>query len=255
MSASTPPHPVLRKYYASDDARQSFVTALFDASARSYERFGKVMSLGSEQRYRRQALARAGLRPGMKLLDVATGTGLLLRAASRIVREPDAVVGLDPNTSMLREARRATVGPLVQGRAEELPFRDATFDLLSMGYALRHVTALEAAFGEYRRVLKPGGRLLMLEISRPRAALTRWLVRTYIRQVVPLVMWTLGAARPPRLLTSYYWDTIEACVPPDMVLAALRRTGFTGAEHRVLAGVLSEYVAQRPSGKGVAAPP
>jgi demethylmenaquinone methyltransferase/2-methoxy-6-polyprenyl-1,4-benzoquinol methylase len=245
MDASTPPHPVLRKYYASDEARQSFVAALFDASARSYERFGTVMSWGSEQRYRRQALERAGLRPGMKLLDVATGTGLLVRAAMRIVREPPAVIGLDPNASMLREARKATAGPLVQGRAEELPFRDATFDLVSMGYALRHVTALEAAFGEYRRVLRPGGRLLMLEISRPRSAVTRWVVRTYIRQVVPLLLWMLGATRPPRLLTSYYWDTIEACVPPDTVLAALRRTGFAGAEHRVLAGVLSEYTAQR----------
>jgi demethylmenaquinone methyltransferase/2-methoxy-6-polyprenyl-1,4-benzoquinol methylase len=246
MAPSTPPHPVLSKYYASDDARHSFVTALFDASAAHYEQVGRVLSLGTEHRYRRVALVRAGLRPGMKLLDVATGTGLLARAGQRVLGTTSAVVGLDPNASMLRESRKAGTGPLVRGRAEALPFRDGTFDVLSMGYALRHVTDLETTFGEYLRVLKPGGRLVILEITRPRSALTRWLVRGYIRRVVPLVLRIARAGRPAGLLMTYYWDTIETCVPPEAILGALREIGFVEPRHRVLAGFLSEYVAVKP---------
>ena len=247
MAAATPPNPMLSKYYASDDARHSFVTALFDASAAHYEQVGRVLSLGSEHRYRRLSLERAGLRPGMKLLDVATGTGLLARAARRILGETGAVIGLDPNASMLRENRKAGAGPLVRGRAEALPFQDGAFDVLSMGYALRHVTALETTFAEYLRVLKPGGRLVMLEISRPRSALTRWLVRGYIRRVVPLVLRLTTAGRPAGLLMTYYWDTIDTCVPPEAILGALRASGFGEPRHRVLAGFLSDYVAVKPA--------
>jgi demethylmenaquinone methyltransferase/2-methoxy-6-polyprenyl-1,4-benzoquinol methylase len=247
MAAWTPPHPVLTKYYASDEARQSFVTELFDASAAHYERVGRVLSLGSEHRYRRRSLERAGLRPGLKLLDVATGTGLLARAAQGILREPRAVIGLDPNATMLQENRKAGAGPLVRGRAEALPFRDAAFDVLSMGYALRHVTALEITFAEYLRVLKPGGRLLILEISCPRSILTRWLIRAYIRRMVPLILRLTLSGRPAGLLMTYYWDTIEACVPPEAILGALRETGFGEPQHRVLAGFLSEYVAVKPA--------
>jgi demethylmenaquinone methyltransferase/2-methoxy-6-polyprenyl-1,4-benzoquinol methylase len=246
MGAATPPHPVLSKYYASDEARHSFLGTLFDASAAHYELVGRVLSLGSEHRYRRQCLERAGLRPGMTVLDVATGTGLLARAAQRIIREPRAVIGLDPNASMLRESRRAAAGPLVRGRAETLPFREGAFDVLSMGYALRHVTALEPTFAEYLRVLKPGGRLLVLEISRPRSALTRWLVRGYIRRVVPLILRLTAAGRPAGLLMNYYWDTIDACVPPEAIVRALGEAGFGEVRHSVRAGFLSEFTAVKP---------
>ena len=168
MSPPTPPHPVLDKYYPSDADRQSFVGALFDGAARYYNRIGWMLDLGSGPWYRRRTLRRAGLRPGMRLLDVATGTGLVARGAVDILGEPGQVVGVDPSRGMLREARKALAGPLVQGRAEALPFRDDLFDMLSMGFALRHVPDLEVTFREYLRVLKPGGRLLLLEVSRPR---------------------------------------------------------------------------------------
>ena len=169
MTGSTPPHPVLDKYYSSDADRQSFVGALFDGAARHYNRIGTMLDLGSGPWYRRRVLRRAGLRPGMRLLDVATGTGLVARGAVRILGDPGRVIGIDPSRGMLREARKALASPLVQGRAEALPFRDDLFDMLSMGFALRHVPDLDAAFREYRRVLKPGGRLLLLEVSRPRS--------------------------------------------------------------------------------------
>jgi demethylmenaquinone methyltransferase/2-methoxy-6-polyprenyl-1,4-benzoquinol methylase len=182
----------------------------------------------------------------MKLLDVATGTGQVARAAARILGDSRGVVGLDPSVGMLREARQRHAGPLVQGRAEEIPVRDGVFDMLSMGFALRHVATLETAFAEYRRVLKPGGRLLILEVSRPRYAVTRWVIRVYFQQVLPLII-RLGTASPDaRLLMKYYWDTIAECVPPATILAALRQTGFVDVRHQLVADCLSEYVALKP---------
>jgi demethylmenaquinone methyltransferase / 2-methoxy-6-polyprenyl-1,4-benzoquinol methylase len=247
---STPPHRVLAQYYRSERDRASFVTTLFDRAARHYDWVGHLLAFGSGPYYRRRALTHAGLRPHMTLLDVATGTGQVARAAARILGDPRRVVGLDPSGGMLREARRRHAGPLVQGRTEEIPVRDDAFDMLSMGFALRHVATLETAFAEYRRVLKPGGRLLILEVSRPRHAVTRWAIRVYFQQVLPLII-RIGTASPDaQLLMKYYWDTIDECVPPATILAALRQAGLVDVRHRLVGDCLSEYVALKPSPTG-----
>ena len=250
MATSTPPHRVLDRYYGSERDRASFVSTLFDGAARHYDWVGHILAFGSGPYYRRRTLARAGLRPPMKLLDVATGTGQVARAAARILRDPRAVVGLDPSTGMLREARRVHAGPLVQGRAEDIPLRDDIFDMLSMGFALRHVATLEIAFAEYRRVLKPGGRLLLLEVSRPRSAVIRLAIRVYFQQILPLIIRIGTGSEDARLLMKYYWDTIDECVPAATILEALRQTGFVEIQHRVVGGCLSEYVARRPPAGG-----
>jgi len=136
----------------------------------------------------------------MRLLDVATGTGLVARGAVEILGDPRDVVGVDPSGGMLREARTALSGPLVRGRGEALPFRDDTFDMLSMGFALRHVPDLEVAFGEYRRVLKPGGRVLLLEVSRPPSRVSRWLIQTHFQHVLPLLTRLSTGSEPAQLL-------------------------------------------------------
>ncbi|HEY3067862.1 MAG TPA: class I SAM-dependent methyltransferase [Methylomirabilota bacterium] len=236
------PHPVLPKYYESDAERQPFVTALFDGAARHYDRVCALMSLGSGQWYRRQALERAGLRHGMTLLDVATGTGLVARSAVPIVGDAQRIVGLDPSRGMLEQARKALGIALVQGRADELPFPGNHFDFLSIGYALRHVGDLDVAFGECRRVLKPGGRLLVLEITRSPSAVTRAVTRFYFQQVLPRIMWATTRSEPARMLTRYYWDTIAACVPPPVILDYLTRSGFVDVRRVVFGGCLSEYV-------------
>jgi len=121
MPSPTPPHPVLDRYYRHEGDRASFVATLFDGAARHYDRVGHVLALGSGPYYRRHALERAGLRPGMKLLDVATGTGQVARAALSILGDHRAVIGVDLNASMLGEARRSLPIPLVRGTAEALP--------------------------------------------------------------------------------------------------------------------------------------
>jgi demethylmenaquinone methyltransferase/2-methoxy-6-polyprenyl-1,4-benzoquinol methylase len=241
------PHPVLEKYYAREADRTPFVGALFDGAAPYYEWMGAIMSLGSEHYYRRLALRRGGVAPGMKLLDVATGTGLLARAALRVVGHSGAVVGVDPSRGMLLEqSRRGAVVRLVQGRAEALPFENARFDALTMGFALRHVADLGVTFREYLRVLKPGGRVVILEVSRPSSALTRWLFRVYLCRVAPLLARLRTRNPHAAMLMRYYWDTIDECVPPGVILDVLRQSGFEDVERRLTAGLLSEYRGTKP---------
>lgn len=245
--ARSAPHPVLTKYYASEGERRPFVGALFDNAAEHYDWVCALMSFGSGQYYRRMVLVRSGLRAGMKLLDVATGTGLVARAAGQILPEPGAVVGLDPSGGMLRQARQTLSIPLVQGTVEELPFAHDHFDFLSMGYALRHMADLGVAFRECLRVLRPGGRVLILEITPPGSPIARRIFRAYFENVLPRVARLTTGGAKAELLMKYYWDTIAECVPPDTILGVLKSSGFTGVERRVRGGLLSEYVGLKPA--------
>jgi demethylmenaquinone methyltransferase/2-methoxy-6-polyprenyl-1,4-benzoquinol methylase len=236
------PHPVLRPWYGDAEGHASFVRALFDSTAPDYDRANQVLSLGSGAWYRRQALRRAGLRPGMIVLDVAIGTGLLAREAARIAAPGGSVTGIDVSLGMLAEARRHGVpATLVQGRAEALPVADACVDLATMGYALRHVADLGGAFREFRRVLRPGGAVLLLEIARPDGRLAEALARLWFGHAVP---WACRVAMPGRqtgALMRYYWETIEGCVPPETILGQLRQAGFAEVACTTALGLFREY--------------
>jgi demethylmenaquinone methyltransferase / 2-methoxy-6-polyprenyl-1,4-benzoquinol methylase len=238
------PHPLLTRYYPDEASRRRQVLAWFDESAADYDWISGAMSFGSERFYRRQALLRAGLAPGMRVLDVACGTGALTGPIQEIVGPAGGALGLDPSTGMLLQARRRGVRRLARGMAEALPFPAAHFDFLSMGYALRHVADLRATFEEYRRVLAPGGRLLILELTAPRSRLAFRLLAFYLGRVVPLAARLGRGGRSSRDLMRYYWDTIESCVPPPVILAALAEVGFSQAERRVEMALFSEYTAR-----------
>ncbi|HKV08110.1 MAG TPA: class I SAM-dependent methyltransferase [Thermoanaerobaculia bacterium] len=246
-SPSSPlrPHPLLERYYADEPSRRRRVLSWFDESAADYDWISQAMSFGSGNRYRRQALLRAGLTPGMKALDVACGTGAVTTSVQEIVGTTGQTVGLDPSTGMLREARRHGVRSLVRGMAEALPFPDGRFEFLSMGYALRHVEDLRSTFQEYHRVLAPGGRLLILEVTPPRSRLAFHLLKLYLGRIVPLMARLGRRGRSSRELMRYYWETIESCVAPSIILSALTEAGFTQVERRVEMAIFSEYTAVR----------
>jgi demethylmenaquinone methyltransferase / 2-methoxy-6-polyprenyl-1,4-benzoquinol methylase len=240
--ARLPPHPPLQRYYESDEQRRGRVDRWFDQAAGDYDWINRAMSFGSGGRYRRQALVRAGLATGMSLLDVGTGTGGVAAEGRRVVGPAGRVVALDPSLGMLLAGVRHPVSRL-RGMAEALPVATARFDMLSMGYALRHVADLRATFEEYRRVLRTGGRLLLLEITAPPPGWSRRLLGLYLGGVVPLVARFGRGGRASRELMEYYWDTIAHCVPPETILDALAEAGFTQPRRRIELGVFSEYTA------------
>jgi demethylmenaquinone methyltransferase/2-methoxy-6-polyprenyl-1,4-benzoquinol methylase len=241
------PHPPLRDYYDREEDRRGFVDGIFDATAGDYDWINRLMSFGSGTWYRREALKRAGLRRGMSVLDVCVGTGLVSRVAGEVVGDDGWVIGLDASMEMLHEAKGLSAG-LVQGYVEQLPVADERFDFVTMGYALRHVADLETVFRECSRVLKPGGTLLILELTRPRSPWLYHIARLHLRYTVPLI--ARLRSREAYTLMRYFWDTIESCVPPEAVVQSLGTSGFGEARRHVIMGFFSEYVAVKSLGAG-----
>jgi len=245
-----PPHPPLTRYYGSGPRRGKYVIDLFNRTARHYDTIEKIF-LNTGLWYRRFCLRRAGLREGMRVLDVATGTAAVARGASQIVGSSGMVFGVDPSSGMLARARQVFRGPLARGFAERLPLASAAFDFVTMGIALRHVSDLVATFGEYRRVLKPGGTVWMLEGHVPSSGVGRELTRLLWARVIPALTVLATRSRDAKLLMDYYWDTVVQCVPPEAILQTLADAGFTEVRYEVvMPGVFCQYTAKRPLDSG-----
>lgn len=239
------PHAPLTEYYQTEQDRQAFLKKIFDDTAPDYDRIERMMALNTGPWYRREALVRAGLKTGMKVLDVGVGTGLVAAQECILTGDPKLVTGMDPSSGMMAASKLPEGVELVEGRAESLPFPDNHFDFLSMGYALRHIGDLGKAFSEFERVLKPGGRLCVLEITQAESALGRWLLKTYMRGVIPMLTRIVSRKKMTETIWRYYWDSIEACVPPDQVMATMRSSGMVEVDRFVSMGIFSEYRARK----------
>ena len=236
-----PPHSPLTGYYGEGKQRDQYVIGLFNRTAKHYNTVEKLFGNGGLL-YRRLSLRGAGLRPGMKVLDVAMGTAAVGRGAARIVGSTGLVVGVDPSPGMLAEAAKVFHGPRVRGVGQALPIRSDYFDFVTMGIALRHVSDLRATFSEYLRVLKPGGRLWILEGHVPRSALGQSLTRFVWARLIPGMTLVATGSREAKLLMDYYWDTVEKAVPPETIVRVLEEAGFADARFRVVVpGAFCEY--------------
>jgi demethylmenaquinone methyltransferase/2-methoxy-6-polyprenyl-1,4-benzoquinol methylase len=235
------PHPPLREYYEAPDRREHFVRDLFDDTAPWYDWSVAFLSFGSGGRYRREALARAGLTRGQRVLDIATGTGVVARAGLTITGSTNDIVGMDPSIGMLLAGREKEHFPLVEAGSEHLPFRDASFDMITIGFALRHFADLDAVFRDCRRVLRPGGRILIMEITAPASRAARAFLGAYMGGFVPLLATVITRRRKVGKMLAYYWATTRDCVRPEVILEALRGAGFGDVKRHVELGMFSEY--------------
>jgi len=204
------------------------VRAMFDRIAPVYDLMNRVMTAGLDGRWRRLT-AEAVVRPGDRVLDACCGTGDLALAAERA---GGRVVGLDFSERMLERARRKSASvEWVRGDLLELPFEDASFDAATVGFGVRNVADLERSLRELRRVLRPGGRLGILEITTPRGPL-RLFYRLWFDAIVPL----LGKLLRGGSAYTYLPASVRRFPGPKELAALLERAGFGGVSFRLLAG-------------------
>lgn len=220
---------------------------MFNAIARRYDFLNRVLSLGLDGRWRRATVEALQLRSGTRVLDVATGTGDL--ALTILDYCPDArVVGLDPSSEMLSlaDAKADRAGhpdlELEEGDARDLPFADASFDAVTIAFGIRNVPDRELGLREMKRVVKPGGRIAILELGEPEKGLLGFCARFYIRWIVPVV----GAVLSGRKEYRYLQRSIAAFPPTKEFCSMLESAGLGVLEVRPLMfGVCNLFVAQR----------
>lgn len=227
------------------------VEAMFDNIASAYDFMNTAMTFGLHRLWLRRALRMMRLRPGARLLDMATGTGdVALRLARRYA--PASVTGIDLSAGMLTEARRKAarerpeVGARLdfrQGDALAIEAADEAFDAATVAYGVRNFEHLEAGLRELARVLRPGGTLCIIELSTPQGSFTGPLYRFYSRRVIPAVgRLVSGDSRA----YTYLPESIAACPQRDDMTALLRRAGFSDARWRELTfGVVTIYIAKK----------
>ena len=209
------------------------VRTMFDRIAPVYDVMNRVMTAGLDGRWRRLT-AEAAVRPGDRVLDAACGTGDLALADRKAGAE--RVTGLDFSEAMLERARRksAAQSPVfewLQGDMLALPFADATFDAATVGFGVRNVADLELALRELRRVLRPGGRLAILEITQPRGALKPFF-SLWVDRIVP----ALGKILPGGAAYSYLPASVKRFPHAERLAELLGECGFSEVRFRLLAG-------------------
>lgn len=201
------------------DEKRTYVRRMFAAIAGRYDLMNRLMTLGRDRAWRREVVRRCALPPAGRLLDVATGTGDIAYEALRL--DPAArPVGLDLTRQMMLVGRGKHAGlafPFTEGDALALPFADATFDAACSGFMMRNVVDIRAALREQVRVVKPGGRVVCLELTMPRAPVFGRLFRLYFFHLVPL----LGGLISGQAAAYRYLPESVAVFPPPAELARL----------------------------------
>ena len=223
------------------------VTAMFDAIAPVYDRMNTLMTAGMDGSWRRKAVKAAAIRPGGSAVDVACGTGKLTFDLAKVAGASGRVVGIDLAAAMLAEARRVWGDcpgiEFVQGNALALPLPDDEFDAATIAFGMRNLQNYEAGFAEMARVVRPGGRVVCLELSTPRP---RWFGRMYLgtfRLFAP----ALGTLFRRRDAYEYLPHSLDGFPDPRQIAATMRRAGLVNVGFKRLAlGAVALHVGTVP---------
>jgi demethylmenaquinone methyltransferase / 2-methoxy-6-polyprenyl-1,4-benzoquinol methylase len=215
------------------------VRTMFDRVAPVYDVMNRLTTMGLDGGWRRLA-AESVVEPGDRVLDACCGTGDLALAAERA---GGTVVGVDFSASMLARARRKSGSvEWAHGDVTALPFADETFDAATIGFGIRNVPELEAGLCELARVLRPGGRLACLDLTRPRGLLAPF-YRLWFDGLVPLA----GKVLPGGEAYTYLPASVRRFPGPDDLAGVIERAGFDGVRWRLLAGgIVALHTARRP---------
>jgi demethylmenaquinone methyltransferase / 2-methoxy-6-polyprenyl-1,4-benzoquinol methylase len=220
--------------------KASRVRAVFESVAGNYDLMNDLMSGGAHRLWKQFALSQTGLRPGQRALDVAGGTGDLAAGMAKQVGAAGLVMLTDINAAMLSEGRDALIdrGVVANVRysiadAERLPFPDASFDCVTIGFGLRNVTDKKAALHSMARVLKPGGQLLILEFSHPLLPGLKPIYDAYSFTVLP---WLGKVVARDAASYRYLAESIRRFPGQDDLLAMMREAGLENCRYHNLAG-------------------
>jgi demethylmenaquinone methyltransferase/2-methoxy-6-polyprenyl-1,4-benzoquinol methylase len=231
------------------DKKADMVRGVFDSVASRYDIMNDLMSAGMHRLWKRYTIDQAAVKPGHVVLDLAGGTGDLAREFSKKVGKDGQVVLADINAAMLKQGRRRLVDAGVSGNvaiaqvdAQELPFADATFDCITMAFGLRNVTDKDAALASMFRVLKPGGKAMVLEFSTPNEAI-KPAYDLYSFKVLP----TLGkfVADDPDSY-QYLAESIRMHPDQDTLKSMMASVGFERCRfHNMAAGIVALHIGYR----------
>lgn len=213
------------------------VRSMFDRIAGRYDAMNSVMSAGLHHRWRARAVDMAAIAPEASALDVCCGTGDLALELRRRIGPTGRVVGLDFSAPMLELAERKSAASgaaveWVQGNALELPFEDSTFDAATVGFGVRNVADLPRAIGEMARVVRPGGRVAILEITTPQRPPLKWFFSVWFDRIVPL----LGTVAGDREAYTYLPSSVRRFPPAHELAQLMHSAGLRDVRYVVLAG-------------------
>jgi len=218
---------------------------MFDRIAGVYDLMNSVMTAGLHHRWRSRAADESGATPGARVLDVATGTGDLAVELSSRVGPGGEVIGSDFSEEMLARARRKAPGLRFEwGNALELPYESGSFDAATVGFGARNFSDLDRGLAEMARVVRPGGRVVVLEITTPQKRPLSTFFRLWFDRVVPLI----GRLTGQEEAYGYLPSSVRRFPAPDGLAAAMERAGLTRIRWILTAGgIIALHVGEKPS--------
>ena len=221
----------------SGPAKRRAVREMFDKIAPRYDLVNRIMTLRLDVAWRRRTVRELALPAGSLVADLACGTGDFCRELARLGHRP---LGYDFSMGMLRVAIPASSGgsPLVNADVLELPLPDGALDGATCGFALRNLTSVPPLFGELSRVLRPGGRIGLLEVDAPTNPVLRWGHGLYFGRLVPLI----GAVLSDRDAYRYLPESVAYLPPPEELLGGLQSAGFIDVHHIPLSAGIAQLI-------------